>query len=95
VFNPLDRKVLKSITILQLDEFAARILPLGITLSYDMKVVNHIVSETYNPEFGARPVRRYIQEMIEDKIADAMVDKKSKNTLALSLEKKTISFLWK
>ena len=95
VFNPLDKKVLKSITILQLDEFAARILPLGITLSYDMKVVNHIVSETYNPEFGARPVRRYIQEMIEDKIADAMVDKKSKNTLALSLEKKTISFLWK
>ena len=95
VFNPLDKKVLKSIVTLQLDEFALRILPLGIKLTYDTKVINHIVSETYNPEFWARPVRRYIQDKIEDQIADAMVEKKSKSTVALSIEKKTISFLWK
>lgn len=95
VFNPLDKKVLKSIVTLQLDEFGARILPLGITFSYDAKVVNHIVSETYNPEFGARPVRRYIQDKIEDAIADAMVDKKSKSHVVLTLDKKNISFIWK
>lgn len=95
VFNPLDKKVLKSIVILQLDEFAMRLAPLGITLTYDTKIINHIVKETYNPEFGARPVRRYIQDKIEDQIADAMVDKKVKASVVLTVDKNTIKFLWK
>lgn len=72
-----------------------RLAPLGITLTYDTKIINHIVKETYNPEFGARPVRRYIQDKIEDQIADAMVDKKVKASVVLTVDKNTIKFLWK
>ncbi len=95
VFNPLDKKVLKSIVTIQLDEFAMRLQILGITFTYDARLVTHIVATTYNPEYGARPVRRYIQDKIEDSIADAMVEKKSKKSVILSVEKKILKFIWK
>lgn len=95
VFSPLDKKIMKSIVLLQLDELIDRLSKIGVVLTYDTKAVTHIVAETYNPEYGARPVRRYIQDKIEDAIADALVDKKWKKTLALSVEKKAIKFTWK
>jgi ATP-dependent Clp protease ATP-binding subunit ClpC len=95
VFSPLDKKILKSIVLLQLEELIVRLSLLGIALTYDSKAVTHIIAETYNPEYGARPVRRYIQDKIEDVIADAMVDKKSKKTVSLSVAKKSLTFLWK
>jgi ATP-dependent Clp protease ATP-binding subunit ClpC len=95
VFNPLDKKVLKSIVILQLDEFVDRLSKLGIAFAYDARVVSHIVAETYNPEYGARPVRRYIQDKIEDSIADAMVEKKAKESVNITIEKKNLKFTWK
>lgn len=95
IFNPLDKKVLKSIVTIQLDEFATRLATLGISFSYDARIISHIVSETYNPEYGARPVRRYIQDKIEDAIADAMVEKKSKKSVFVTVEKKILKFTWK
>jgi len=94
VFSPLDKKVLKSIVLLQLNDLVARLGAIGVTLEYDAKAVTHIVSETYNPEYGARPVRRYIQDKIEDAIADELVDKKRKQKVQLSVEKKAIRFIW-
>ncbi len=85
VFNPLDKKVLKNIVILQLDDLITRLAALSIAASYDTKAVNLILKSTYNPEYGARPVRRYIQDRIEDVIADMMVaGGKKKQHLALS-----------
>lgn len=95
VFSPLDKKVLKSIVILQLDDLIKRLSVLRIQFTYDTKSVMQIVSETYNPEYGARPVRRYIQEKIEDVIADALVDRQTKKHIVLSAEKKALKFIWK
>lgn len=94
VFSPLDKKVLKSIVLLQLDDLVTRLGAIGVALEYDAKAVAHIVSETYNPEYGARPVRRYIQDKIEDTIADELVDKKRKKKVNLSVEKKSLKFIW-
>ena len=95
VFNPLDKKVLKSIVTLQFDDLVARLRNIGITLEYDSKAVNYIVAETYNPEYGARPVRRYIQDHIEDVVADAMIEKKSKSHVQISVSRKKLIFDWK
>jgi len=67
---------MKSIVLLQLEELIGRLAKIDVALTYDTKAVTHIVAETYNPEYGARPVRRYIQDKIEDAIADTLVDKK-------------------
>ena len=95
VFNLLDKKILRSIVVLQMSELIERLAKMHIVMTYDTKLITHIVAETYNPEYGARPVRRYIQDKIEDAIADTLVEKKWKKSVALSLVKKVISFTWK
>ena len=96
VFNPLDKKVLKNIVILQLDDLLSRLKNLGVTCTYDTKAVNLILKSTYNPEYGARPVRRYIQDKVEDAIADMMIASgKKKNQLVLSAKGDDLTFTWK
>ncbi len=85
VFSPLDKKVLKNIVTLQLDDLVVRLSNLSIAATYDVKAVNLILKSTYNPEYGARPVRRYIQDKVEDAIADMMIAAgKKKQHLSLS-----------
>ncbi len=95
VFSPLDKKILRSIVVLQLSDLENRLENIGLTYTYDTKVLTHIVSETYNPEYGARPVRRYIQDMIEDPIADTLVEKKWKKSVHLTVAKGKLVFQWK
>ena len=95
VFSPLDKKSLKSIVQLQLIDLTKRLADIGLSCTYDIKAIQFIVAETYNPEYGARPVRRYIQEKIEDVIADALVDKKQPKNVHLSVAKKALTFSWK
>lgn len=68
---------------------------LGIALSYDNKVIQKVLDETYNPEYGARPVRRYIQDALEDAIADSMLREKNKKSLTITVNKKELDFSWK
>jgi ATP-dependent Clp protease ATP-binding subunit ClpC len=95
VFSPLDKKVMKGIIALQLTDLVNRLASLGISLSYDAKTIAKILDETYNPEYGARTVRRYIQDAIEDQVADSMLTQKNKKHLALTVEKKELKFSWK
>jgi len=76
VFHPLDTKIIKKIITLQLQDLAKRLNNLGVTLEWSNPVVEKILKDTYNPEFWARPVRRYLQTKIEDEIADRMIGKK-------------------
>ncbi len=95
VFNPLDKSVIRKVAVFHLDRLADRLKKIGITFEYDVKAVNMIVSETYNPEYGARPVRRYIQDSIEDAIADSMIVHPSKKQVSISAKKKELVFDWK
>jgi len=95
VFAPLDKKVMKGIISLQLDALVSRMTELGISLSYDNKVIQKILDETYNPEYGARPVRRFIQDAIEDAIAESMLKERKKKELHITLDKKNLAFIWK
>ncbi len=95
VFRPIDKKILKKIITLELDLLVTRLLQIGIAITYDTKAVSHILEETYNPEFWARPVRRYIQDKIEDAIADQILTNPKKKTLSLTAEKNKLTFNWK
>ena len=72
----MDTKVIKKIITLQLAELEKRLADIGVSLQWANPVVDRILKDTYNPEFGARPVRRYIQTKIEDEIADRMIGEK-------------------
>lgn len=85
---------MKGIITLQLSDLSSRLATLGITLAYDNKVIQKVLDETYNPEYGARPVRRYIQDTFEDVIADSMLTQKNKKSLSITVEKKEWKFSW-
>ena len=94
VFRPLNKKILQKIIILQLDELLERLKKIGILAVYDKKLLTKILEETYSPEYGARPVRRYIQDKIEDKIANTLIMKNREKNLSISANKEEITFLW-
>lgn len=73
VFNPLDKNKIKKIVKLQLETLSERLAKTGIDIQFDTKVINLIAKDVYNPEFGAREIRRYITDMIEDQIAEKIL----------------------
>ena len=87
VFNPLDKEKIKKIVKLQMKEFEERLAKKDITLSYENKTINFIAKKVYNPEFGAREIRRYITDQIEDQIAESIISKPSKKEFEIKTGK--------
>ncbi|MFA7254209.1 MAG: ATP-dependent Clp protease ATP-binding subunit [Patescibacteria group bacterium] len=73
VFYPLDEKTLLKIVELQIKELNTRLVAQGYSLNLDPKVKKFIAKESYKPEFGARPIRKYIAENVESIISDAIL----------------------
>ncbi|MDD5770274.1 MAG: ATP-dependent Clp protease ATP-binding subunit [Candidatus Gracilibacteria bacterium] len=91
VFGPLDKKSISKIVEINLEELKQRIKKAkNIDLAYDKKVINFIAKEVYNPEYGAREVKRYIIEKIEDKIAQNLIYGKASDTISISLNNKEL-----
>jgi ATP-dependent Clp protease ATP-binding subunit ClpC len=74
VFRPLGIEEIKKIVGLQLNQLSERMLKQhNITLSFDTKVAKFLAEKSYDPAQGARFVRRNIQEMIEDTLAEKLI----------------------
>lgn len=90
VFRPLDKNAIKKIVKLQLEQFSSRLALQEIILHYDSKLIAAIAKNVYNPEFGAREVRRYITDQIEDKLAEMILLNSQKKEFTLSMGKEGI-----
>ena len=73
LFKGLTRPQISKIARLMIDDVNKRIEDKGITLSLTDKAMERIIDEAYSPEFGARPLRRYIQRNIETMLARAII----------------------
>jgi ATP-dependent Clp protease ATP-binding subunit ClpC len=73
LFRRLTREQLHEIVRLQLRSTEARLAAQGIALAVDDAAVDWIAERGYEPEFGARPLRRVIQRELEDRVADLLV----------------------
>ncbi|MGY3567373.1 ATP-dependent Clp protease ATP-binding subunit [Sinomonas sp. RB5] len=73
LFRKLTREQLHEIVRLQLRGTEARLAAQGIALAVDEDAVDWIADRGYEPEFGARPLRRVIQRELEDRVADLLV----------------------
>ena len=72
-FTKLTRNNIKVIADIQLKDLNERLNEMNISLTWDERVVNLITLEGYNPEYGARPIKRTIRYLIEDKISDLIL----------------------
>ena len=74
VFHPLSRGEIKKIAALMLNETSKRLEQTGIKVSFTDEVADSMAEKGYDKTFGARPLKRTIQEQIEDKLAEAILD---------------------
>ena len=82
-FHPLTKENLLQIVNLMLAKTNAMVADQGIHIDVTEAAKGKLVEEGYDPAMGARPLRRVIQEEIEDKVADFKLDHtEAKNLLA-------------
>ncbi|WP_336880092.1 ATP-dependent Clp protease ATP-binding subunit [Rhodococcus globerulus] len=74
IFRKLDTEQLHRITDLLLEDSRKRLQSKGIEIEFTADAVDWIAEHGHQPEFGARPLRRSIQRVVDDKIADMLLD---------------------
>jgi ATP-dependent Clp protease ATP-binding subunit ClpC len=77
IFNSLSKENIQEIVKLELNKFDDRLQKLGYNIKYNKKAIDFICDKGYDPEYGARPLKRSIQKYLEDPIADIICDNPS------------------
>ncbi len=86
IFNPLRKDVIGKIVDIQLAQVVARLKGKGIEAVIKPSVKEYIVEKGYDPDYGARPIRRLIQRAILDPLADKIVKGDIRNGGKVKLE---------
>ncbi len=74
LFKPLNISEVSQVVQLLLTQLIVKMSASDISLSFDPRVADKIAQDGYNEEFGARPLRRYVQDNIEDIIAKKLLN---------------------
>jgi ATP-dependent Clp protease ATP-binding subunit ClpC len=75
VFKPLTHEHLIKIAVLMINDLTKRLLDgTGVRLVVSPELIEKIVRIGYKPEFGARPMRRVIQDEIESRVAKMILE---------------------
>jgi len=78
IFKPLDQKSIRKIVDLEVNKLIARTKNLKIKISISTKAKNWIAKKGYEPEYGARPMRRVISDNIEVPLSEGILNEKFK-----------------
>jgi len=95
VFHALNQEEVKEIADLLLRSFSQRVKKqMNIELRYGEAVKNYIFEKGYDKKYGARPLRRAIQNEIEDKLAEELLagNIRSGQTVRISVVKTGVKF---
>lgn len=101
MFDPLDNNAIRRIIDIELESLGKRIKNMGYTMNVDDGAKDFVASKGYDPQFGARPLKRAIQTYIEDELCELLLSdeitpgcniivskNKDKDTLKFDIEKK-------
>jgi ATP-dependent Clp protease ATP-binding subunit ClpB len=94
IFHPISRMMLRQIVDLQLILIQERLKEKNIKLKLTLSAKNYLSQKGYDPAYGARPLRRVIQNEILDELAILIVEGKVKegNRVKVDMEKDKIVF---
>jgi len=73
MFTPLSKSVVESIIKIQLENLKKQLRENDIELRYTKEAVDFLMSEGYNPQFGARPAKRVIQRLILNELSKQLL----------------------
>jgi ATP-dependent Clp protease ATP-binding subunit ClpB len=86
LFKPLNLEAINAIVVLQLEETRKRLVDRGLKLEVGEGVVNFIGRTAYDPVYGARPLKRFIQRHIETPIARVLLGRGEIKDASVMLE---------
>ena len=89
IFDQLEKESIEKIIDIELHTFYKRMSELGYKIELSQEVKDFLVEKGYDVQFGARPLKRAIQNYIEDEIAEQVLSAKIKegNTIRFSVDK--------
>ena len=76
VFHSLEKQDISEIARRMLETLSKRVAQLDITLIFDESAVQKTADAGFDPVYGARPLKRVIQQQIEDKLSEQMLEGK-------------------
>ena len=94
IFNALDKKQVEKITEIEIDKLSERLLEVGYKFKFNKSVIKHITENGFDEKYGARPIKRAIQDKLEDFISEeilkGIVVKGKKYTLSYNKKEDTM-----
>ena len=97
VFNSLSQEDIKKITKIELDKLILRLNEMKYKISYDESLIEHLAKVGFDELYGARPLKRAIQDKVEDLISEEVLTDKvveGKNYV-VKVEEETIKLVKK
>lgn len=73
-FRMLDRPTMRRIVDIMLNQLSARIADIGLMTEVTDEAKDWLADKGYEPQYGARPLRRLIQTEVEDRFSEALLD---------------------
>jgi ATP-dependent Clp protease ATP-binding subunit ClpC len=91
LFRPLNKEELAKVASLMLREVNKTLSNQNITVKLTDAALTKVVEAGYDPEFGARPMRRALQKMVEDAVAKKVLSKETKSGETITLDVEDLS----
>lgn len=88
MFTPLNEEEIRQIVNLQLKGVAAMLAANGIVLEFTDEALSFIAQEGYDPQFGARPVKRVIQKYVLNELSKEILSQKINRNQVITIAKK-------
>ena len=89
-FNSLDKPEIEKIIMVEIEKLKKRVVDLEFELDFTQAAINNIVKNGFDPQYGARPLKRAIQKYVEDVLTEEIIannpEKGSKLTLDYNSE---------
>lgn len=92
IFRSLNRKDAKKIVMLLIDDLNKRLIEERVSVALDESAIKKIVKEGFSEEYGARPLRRLIQDQVETIVAEYILKRGHRDTND-KLEKITVHYV--
>ena len=86
MFTPLDKDEIKSIVRLQIYQVQKMLSSNGVTLEVTDSAIEKLCNDGYDPEFGARPVKRTIQRMVLNQLSKDILAQKIDKTNTIYID---------
>tara|TARA_B100000614_G_scaffold256033_1_gene273949 strand:- start:707 stop:1177 length:471 start_codon:yes stop_codon:yes gene_type:complete len=87
-FSPLEPESLEKIVRLQLEELKKLLKLQGLDLYVDENTIKTLAEEGYEPEYGARPLRRVIRRRLENPLATQILEEAFEDAKSIKVETK-------